>query len=217
MKTHIIWLAVVIVALFTGTRLTKPEVRTIEKPVEVIREVVKVVPKDIERVVERTVEVPAEIPEHYKTALNVFEKLKTAKSVTSKAALAGTTSVRVAIILADDIKKIISESEIRTKFEITLRRSGIPINEESRYELSYTQDGFTRGESTLKYSFTTELLETAYGVRETGQMIGVSVATWRHGNYGIIGMTMARDALLTQAEQAAEAFANEWLAMNPKK
>jgi hypothetical protein len=226
MKTHIIWFAIATLALVIGTRLTKPEVRTVEKPVEVVRtkevvvekpvEVIKEVPKEVEKIVEKKVEVPAEIPELYKTALSFMEKFRSTKLVSQKDSLAGVDSVSVAITLADDVKKIISESEVRTKFEITLRRSGVPIDENSRFTLSYYQDGFTRDGPTLIYSFSTALEELVVAFRDGPAMRRI-VGTWRRGNYGTVGISKARDALLSDAESAAETFANEWLAMNAKK
>ncbi|MDP3069273.1 MAG: hypothetical protein Q8N18_03245 [Opitutaceae bacterium] len=231
MKTHVIWSAVAIVALFVGTRFAKTEVRNIEKPVEVVRtkevvvekpvevvrEVVKVVPKEVERIVERRIEVPAEIPEIYKKALSFREAVLNAKTASAKEALTGVTSVSVEIHLTDDIKNLISESEIRTKFEINLRRSGVPISEKSDYTLVYYQDGFTRGNPTLTYSFSTSLTEFALLARDGGPKFHRNVAVWRSGNFGTVGVSKAREALLAAAESAAEEFANDWLAMNPKK
>ncbi len=227
MKTHIVWLAVVISALLIGTQLGKPSVQVVEKPVEVVRtkevfvekpvEVIKEVPKEIVKFVERKVEVPAEIPELYTTALDFMEKFRGSKLVSQKDALTDIDSVSVEITLSDDIKKLISESEIRTKFEITLRRSGIPINEKSRYSLVYYQDGFTGNNPTLIYTFSTSLEELVVGFRDGLPKIRRYVATWRRGNFGTVGISKARDTLLADAESAAEGFANEWLAMNPKK
>jgi len=227
MKTHIIWSVAAIVALLVGTTLTKPEVRTVEKPVEVVRtrevvvekpvEVIREVPKEVEKIVERRVEVPADIPEIYKTALTFMEKLRGTKLVTQKEALAGVEAVSVDITLAEDVKKIVSESEIRTKFEITLRRSGVLIDEKSRFTLSFIQDGFTRDSPTLTYSFTTSLDELVIGFRDGDPSLRRYASTWRKGSFGTVGISKARDALLSEAESSAEAFSNEWLAMNPKK
>jgi len=227
MKTHVIWSCVAVAALLVGTRMSTGEVRTIEKPVEVVRtkevvvekpvEVIKEVPKEVEKIVERKVEVPAEIPELYKNALAFMEAFRATKLVTQKDALAGVESVSVEINLTDDVKKIVSEAEIRTKFEITLRRSGVPIDENSRFTLTHTQDGFTRDSPTLTYSFTVALEELVVGFRDGGPSMRRYVPTWRKGSYGTVGISRARDALIAEAESSAEAFANEWLAMNPKK
>ena len=227
MKTHIIWSCVAIAALFVGTRMANTEIRTVEKPVEVIRtkevivekpvQVIKEVPKEVERIVERKIEVPAEIPDIYKTALEFMEKFRGTKLVSQKDSLAGVESVSVEVYLADDVKKIVSESEIRTKFEITLRRSGVPIDEKSRFTLSHTQDGFTRDSPTLTYSFTVALDELVVGFRDGEPGMRRIITTWRKGSYGTVGISKARDALIAEAESSAESFANEWLAMNPKK
>lgn len=227
MKTHVTWIIVVIAALFAGKSMRKTEVRTVEKPVEVVRteevivekpiEVIKEVPKEVVKIVERTVEVPAAIPEPYKNALNFLQRFNDAKFVSQKDGLAGVESVRVAITLSEDIKKIISESEIRTKFEITLRRSGVPINEKSRFTLSHYQDGFTKGDPTLVFSCSTTLNEHAFAFRDGGPISQRYVDTWRDGNYGFVGISKARETLLTDAESAAETFANDWLSMNSKK
>lgn len=215
MRTHIVWFCIAAVALFSGRKFATKEIRVVEKPVEIVK--IKEVPRDVEKIVEQRVEVPAKIPEIYETALAFREKFLTAKLVLQKEALAGVESVSVAIDLADDVKKIVSESEIRTKFEITLRRSGVPINEKSRFTLAYTQDGFTKGNPTLAYSITTALQEAVVGFRNGDPGLQRYIATWTSVYYGTVGVSKAREALLSQAESAAEEFANEWLAMNLKK
>lgn len=227
MKTNIIWSCVAIAALFVGTRMANTEIRTVEKPVEVIRtkevivekpvEVIKEVPKVVERIVERKVEVPAEIPEIYKNALEFMKRFRGAKLVSQKDSLAGVESVRVGIVLTDDVKKIVSESEIRTKFEITLRRSGVPIDEKSRFALRFEYEGFTDDSPTLTYSFTVSLLEWVVAFRDGGPGVYCLTSTWQEGSFGTVGISKVRDALLKKAEEYAEEFANEWLAMNPKK
>ncbi|MEI6861429.1 MAG: hypothetical protein WCL04_04170 [Verrucomicrobiota bacterium] len=179
MKTHLIWLGVAVAALLVGTQFAPKEIRVVEKPVEVVKtrdvvvekrvDVIKEVPKEVEKIVERTVEVPAKIPELYTKALAFMERFYDSKQVSSKDSLAGIKSVRVSVYLADDIKKIVSETEIRTKFEITLRRSGVPIDEKSLYVLSYSQDGFTRTDSPLLvYSISTNLDEGVFALRNDG-------------------------------------------------
>lgn len=227
MKTHIIWSCIAIAALFIGTRMTTTEIRTVEMPVEVVRtnevivekpyQVIKEVPKEVEKIVERKVEVPAEIPELYKNALAFMEKFQSTSLVSQKDSLAGVESVSVEILLADDVKKIVSESEIRTKFEITLRQSGVPLDEKSRFILSHTQDGFTGDRPTLTYSFAVALEELVIGFRDGGPGMRRIIPTWRKASFGTVGISKARDTLISEAQSSAESFANEWLAMNPKK
>jgi hypothetical protein len=223
MKTHIIWFLVAIAALIAGKQLTSSDVRIVEKPVESVKtkevfvdrpvEVIKEVTKEVEKIVE----VPAKIPELYQNSLAFMERVRASKLVTSKESLAGIDAVSVAIFLSDDVKKIVSESEIRTKFEITLRRSGVTIDEKAVNTLSFSHWGFTRDSAILTYSFITSLDDLAYAFRKDGVIIKSFMSTWREGNYGTVGIAKARDALIGDAESSAEAFANEWLAANPKK
>jgi hypothetical protein len=227
MKTHIIWFFVCAAALLVGTQFAKKEIQVVEKPVEVVKtrevivekpvEVIKEVPKEVEKIVERRVEVPAKIPELYENALVFMERYRASKLVLGKDTLAGVKAVSVSVKLSDDVKKIVSVSDIRTKFEITLRRVGIPIDEKSFYTLTYTQEGFTRDSSTLKWSFGTTLKEFVFAFREDGLVIQTYAPTWITGSYGTVGISQARAALIADAESAAEEFANDWLAMNPKK
>ncbi len=227
MKTHLIWLVVAITALAAGTQLAKRQVQIVEKPIEVVKtkevfvdrpvEVIREVPKEVVKVVEQKVEVPAEIPEAYQTALKLSNRMRGSKALSQKEALTGVASVSVSVGLTDDIKKTISEEEIRTKFEITLRRSGVPIDENSRFGLTYSADGFTKDNTTLVYTVRTSLLETLFGFREDGTVFQRFAPSWYTGNYGTVGLSKAREFLISDAESAAENFANQWLAQNPKK
>jgi hypothetical protein len=213
MKTHLIWFCVCVAALLVGTQFAKKEIQVVEKPVEVIKEV----PKVVERIVERRVEVPAAIPEEYVKALGFLERFRASKLVSDKESLAGVKAVSVNIRATDEVKKIVSEQELRTKFEITLRRSGVPIDEKSVYTLYYAQDGFTGPSPILVWACRTTLADMLFGFRGDGEMFAKDVPVWAKGDYGTIGITKARETLMAEAESSAEAFANDWLAMNPKK
>jgi len=197
------------VALIAGIILAKQETQVVEKRVEVVKEV----PKEIER----RVEVPAKIPEKYETALAVVDQIRSSSFLKGKEVLAGLKAVRVNVTMADDVAKLVSVSDIRTKFEINLRRSGIPIDENSDYWLNYFVEGFTHESPTLVWSIDTQLHEVVYAFRENGKVAKIVCSVWERGNYGTIGKAVAREELLKQAESDAEAFANDWLAVNPKK
>jgi len=228
MKKHLVWLCVSVVALFVGTQFAKKEIQVVEKPVEVVKtrevivekpvEVIKEVPKEVEKIVERRVEVPAKIPELYENALSFTKRFQASELVDSKVGLAGIKSVKVAIGLTDDFKKYASETDLRTKFEITLRRSGVPIDEKSVYEVSYTVDGFILdGAPLIAYHWSTVLYEVALCFHSDGSLVKKVATTWERGYIGTVGTLKARETLISDSERAAETFANDWLAMNPKK
>jgi hypothetical protein len=226
-KTHIIWTLVAISALLVGTQFAKKEIRVVERPVEVVKtnivvvekpvEVIKEVPKEVERIVERKVEVPAKISEEYEDAMAFMKQFRAREEVSKADALAGVKSVGVEVTLDDDVKKIISEEEIRTKFEITLRRSGVPINEESRFRLFVSQTARLRETGLLIFSSQTEFAEAVILFRGESRMAEVITATWEKGAHGVVGKDHARDTFIQAAEEGAEAFANTWLAKNPAK
>ena len=228
MKTHIIWFCVSAAALLVGTQFARKVTVVVEKPVEVVKtkevivekpvDVIREVPKEVEKIVEKRVEVPAKIPEKYETALALADRFAASELVSAEDSLAGVKAVRVSIAIGDDIKRIVSEDDIRTKFEITLRRSGVSIDEASLFAVVYSQDGFfTRGAPIIAWSSKTNLMELVWAFRPAGRMIYLDAPTWSKGQYGTVGEANAREWLIKTAESDAEGFANEWLAKNPKK
>ena len=227
MKTHVIWFCVCVCALLVGTQFAKKEIQVVEKPVEVVKtrevvvekpvEVIKEVPKEVEKIVEKRVEVPAKIPEEYENALGFAKRFGAAKSVSDKESLARVEAVSVSIHVSDDVKKFVSESELRTKFEITLRRSGVPIDEKSPFGILYAQDGMTLQSPNLTWACRTSLIDVLFGFRRGGEVFMEDVPVWSKGDFGTVGTARAREVLMAEAESSAEAFANDWLAMNPKK
>ena len=226
MKTHLIWLCVSAAALLAGMQLVRPEAPVPPRPVRVAKPKVvvaekppEVVPVAAAKETEPAAEAPAptKIPVQYENALAFLNRFTASKFVTAKQALAGVKTVSVGVFLSEDIKKIVTEAEIRAAFEGSLKGQGIQLEEKSRYSLVLSEDGFTRDSPVLTYHFAVDLYELLYAFRDDGAVNRSSSSIWDKGNFGTVPLAQAREILLAQAESAGVRFAKDWLAVNPTK
>jgi len=176
--------------------------------------VVKEVPKEIERIVK----VPAVIPDDYFNALNFYQRMTNATLVPDTQVLFKLKDVHVEMLLNDESKTIISEDEVRAKFELVLRRNNVPINEHSAYHLLIRIQGLWNDDrhNLLCFKTTFQLYENQWIIRQ-GEIHTAWLGSWdKGGNYGTVGKAKANEALIKVVESAAEIFANDYLSANPK-
>ena len=85
----------------------------------------------VEKEVIKRVEVPAEIPAYYEKAWKRQVAESIAKSADEKTCFSGLDNMEVRVVISEDAKDILSEQRAKDKFELTLRRHGVPLSDSS--------------------------------------------------------------------------------------
>jgi hypothetical protein len=201
---------------------------TVERRIEVPKEIIKEVP--VEKIVEKEVrvpvevvkEVPAKIPDNYVRALVISNKIANAQSVSKQEeVLQGVKSVSLDIYLGGKARQLVDEGLLRTKLELSLRRSGITLDPNSPWTISYAIKGMAikrkDGEETRTLSFTAtmDLNETVLIPRSNTWKM-VQSGNWSNHHYGVVSYDDASSVLISNAVDTIDGFSNEWLTQNPK-
>lgn len=123
----------------------------------------------------------------------------------------GINSFDTGFYLGNEIKELISEENVRNKFELNLRKSGIQIDEDSPYVLGFTINGvWDAHKVTFTIQYKLSLFESVVLNRE-GDMRTAWVESWTTGNYGYASRIASRDAIVRAVETASETLANSYL------
>ena len=208
MKKHIVWLCVSVAALFVGLRFAKKEIQIVEKPVEVI--------KEVDRIVEKRVEVPAEIPDSYKLAKQFSDSYFQASWFEKNGILKGVPSVRVVISVDDELKGKITESELRDSIELSLRKNGVPVKDDSGFWLGFSVVGVWNQDNTT-YSYTTSIsLDEAIPVLRSGEFKKTGLTIWQDNYVGYAGSQRISEGIGTAADKLVTSFSNAYLSANSK-
>lgn len=199
-----------------------PAVQTVTKVVTntvtctVTNEVTKEVP--ITNEVEKILRVPAEIPENYQNAMALVRKMTNAPQVTMSEALQNIKDIKVRCSFADELKALVSDDEVKAKFELAARRNNVPVIPKSDNTVHLLFNGFLTGpeKSLVCYNIEVKFAERQLIYRE-GDWYYAPVIVWTKGSFGTVGKLNAKEQLLKCVEEQAELFANDFLACNPKK
>lgn len=202
-------LSLVVATIFATLYFTNPRIQ--DKPVD---RIVKVeVP--VTNQVEKMIEVDRPIPEHYNLAIQVLSNILNAPLVTQTKGLQEIPSVAVSIYIGPKIADLLTEGTIRAKFELTLRRTGLTIDQNSKHGLILSIEGFESTVGNVVYSVKTELNEIVTAERPS-RFWRVLATTWHEGAYGTVGKSKFDESTIETAEQMAEKFANDYLTSNPR-
>jgi len=208
--------------IFAGLYFLNPKthvkVETIQNTVTntVVQTLTNEVVKEVPKIVEKTVTVPAEIPKIYLTAANIISNYANADFVKEDQVLFGMDDVQVVYALSDAVKEVVSEDEVRAKFELTLRRNNVPINPKSVNFVTVHVNGLWGANNTiLSDNIDVSVYEVQHLARG-GQLHRAFVNVWSQGYYGLFSKSYANKALLDKVEQEAELFANDYLSANSK-
>lgn len=143
--------------------------------------------------------------------------------------LCGLPGVEVLIeqVRPDATRDGLTQDDLRTEVELTLRQSGIRV-------LTEKEDGETPGNPTLylnvncvkvedapcyAYSQTLELQENVHleRARPDGQhLLVIGAGVWKRGSTGFIGLLPFAAGIKEVVKAEAEQFCNDYLAANPK-
>jgi hypothetical protein len=166
--------------------------------------------------VEKTVKVAAEIPQEYIDGKALRDAMLNARVVkTDDQMLFGMKDVKVAFNISDDIKKVMSEDEIKAKYELILRRNNISVNSDSHNVILVDIEGFLNSpeQTTLVFDMDESVTDSQWVVRNLEWRSGF-VKVWEKGSFGTVGKEKASEALLQKVEKLAEIFANDFLSAN---
>ena len=123
---------------FSGARVDTVTVRdtiTLRDTIVVVDTMLvekKVILRDttlVEKEVIKRVEVPAEIPAYYEKAWKRQVAESIAKSADEKTYFSGLDSMEVHILMNAAAEDILSKQRAKDKFELTLRRHGVPLSD----------------------------------------------------------------------------------------
>jgi len=161
-------------------------------------------------------QVPAEIPNEYVKAFEEYEKMTHATNLTIDQILFKIKDVRVLYDLDKDVKEVLTEDEVTTKFELALRRNNVLCNPKSTHVISLRIGGFDDVTSRFCFAIICSLTENQWIWRD-GDWHTAEVTVWTRGiDFGTVGRNKARTTILEKVEERAEIFANDFLSANPK-
>ena len=188
--------------------ITMRDTVTVRDPVVVVDTVF------VEKEVVKKIEVPAEIPAYYEAAWNRQVAELSANLADDKMCFSGLDSVKVVVAMNEDAKDILSEQRTKDKFELTLRRHGVPLSDSSNPYLLFSFEALWNEDKTLAaYIFELSLRQPLIFYRNNTPYRRV-VSLWENLSYGYSGSKVARQSALEAIEEKAERVANLYLSAN---
>ncbi len=125
----------------------------------------------------------------------------------------GLDSMQVIVAVNDGVENILSEQHAKDRFELNLRRNGIPLSDSSNYYLFLSLEALWEDDLTATFSISVELRETLVIHRKDRPLKRV-VTLWQTGSYGYAGRAVARKVFLESIEEKADRVANLYLSAN---
>lgn len=179
----------------------------------------------VEKEVIKRVEVPAEIPAHYEEAWKIQVAESIAKFADEQTCFSDLKSLEVRVGMNEGAKDILSEQRAKDKFELTLRRYGVPLSDFSNpynllsdfstnpYILLNIEALWNDYKTIATFNISVSLREPLIFYR--GQKPYKHFVTlWGQYNYGSAGKRFAKEAFLELIEERAERVANLYLSAN---
>ena len=168
----------------------------------------------VEKEVIKRVEVPAEIPAYYEKAWKRQVAESIALIADEKTCFSGLNSMDVRVAMNEDAKDILSEQRAKDKFELTLRRYGVPLSDFSNpYILLNVVAVWNDAKMIATFNISVSLREPLIFYR--GQKPYKHFVTlWEQYNYGSAGKRVAKETFLELIEARAERVANLYFSAN---
>ena len=168
----------------------------------------------VEKEVIKRVEVPAKIPAHYEEAWERQVAESIALIADEKTCFSGLNSMEVSVVMNEDAKDILSEQRAKDKFELTLRRYGVPLSNWSNPHLSLGIEALWNEEKRfVAFTINVSLKEPLIFYRNQ-KPYKRFIKPWEEIHYGYAGKDVARGAFLRYIEEKAERVANLYLSAN---
>lgn len=188
--------------------------KVVEKPIETVRERIVEVPKEVIRTVEAAPKVLTPT-EHFAAVIN------DAKLLYDKDLLKGIGKIRVDILLGEKASGFADMTALQTKAELRLRSLGISVGTEKELPaLLITYEGIWTGDENSAgrlFCHSTSASLGRYGVFiVAGSPYFGEMKAWSHGSTGYAGTARTKESVTNAVEGMIDAFANAYLAANPK-
>ena len=167
----------------------------------------------VEREVEKKIEVPPEIPVHYERAWKRQVAELRADFADDKTCFSGLDSMKVSVEMNEDAQDILSSQRTKDKFELTLRRHGVPLSDSSNPYLVLQIQAVWDEDKALLFYTRVSLMESLIFYRNNEPHRNF-VNLWENSGYGYVGKNAARETLLETIEARAERVANLYLSAN---
>lgn len=168
----------------------------------------------VEKEVVKKIEVPAEVPAYYGEAWKRQVAELRADFADDKTCFVGLDSVKVVVVMNEDAKDILSEQRAKDKFELTLRRHGVPLSDLSNPYLALVVEVLWNGDKTrATYTLSVSLRESLIFYRNNKPHRRF-VNLWEDSAYGYAGDKVAKEAFIGAIEEKAERVANLYLSAN---
>ena len=135
-----------------------------------------------------------------------------------KTCFLGLDSIEVVVSIDKDIEKTISTQRAKDKFELVLRKHGVPLSDSSYPYLLLSLDGFWTSEQWLLiYDISLSLRGEQVIFYRKDEPYRRYIALWEVRVFGIARRKVARERLLATIEEKAERVANLYLSANPQR
>ena len=215
--------AVGFATLWWSERSRQPQiiVREVAKPIDLPRVVpverVKLVPVEKVKEVPKEVirEVPVQLTDAEKAALEFSSNYVAAPNLASlDDALYKLDAINVRVNLREDVKKVISEEQIKTRYEAVFRGRGIRLDDRSPYWLGISYDGCWN-DNLLIYGVHMELYDSVT-IDRGGDLRRTYAIVWAHDDLGYSIRDQAPSVILSNVDTNAEVFAGRYLAVQAR-
>ena len=172
------------------------------------------VEREVPKEVVKKVLVPAEIPMYYERAWKKQAAEFGADFADEKTCFSGLDSMEVSVVMNEDSKDILSEQRTKDKFELTLRRYGVPLSDSSNpYIVLSINVLWNEGKTIAIHYIGVDLRETLIFYRNNKPHRRI-VTLWESRRQGRVGKNLAKEAFLESIEEEAERVANLYLSAN---
>jgi hypothetical protein len=125
--------------------------------------------------------------------------------------LNGIESFGVAVTLKSD--SIISEKEVQTKLELTLRRNGIKVDNVAGESLLIASVHLLESDGGTSYTTSLQVSGTVF-YQHKNQFLKTTTAIWEKGMIGRCGNKLLKKSINDSITEMAESFCNDYLAQN---
>ena len=149
----------------------------------------------MEKEVIKKVEVPAEVPTHYEKAWERLIAESIAKFADEKMCFSGLNSMEVSVEMNEAAEDILSQQRAEDKFELTLRRYGVPLSKSSNPYLVLRLNALWTDDKTIAiFFFTVALRETLIFYRNH-KPYKRFITLWEEGSYGRVGKKFSQRSI----------------------
>ena len=130
-----------------------------------------------------------------------------------QACFSGLDGMQVIVTVNDGVENILSEQHAKDRFELNLRRNGVPLSDSSNHHLFLSLEAIWEDDLPATFSISVELRETLV-IHRNDRPLKRNVALWQTGSHGFVGRAVARKVFLESIEEKADRVANLYLSAN---